>query len=149
MKSVRTAWACQKICESLNRNITKNLKENFKKVYLTHNLAKTINTEIPKSTSFFYIYETVGIGLPPTKILTIHIPAVRYDLDKWFKDHVVVHTPEKGSYAQEVNVKGGFSGLHRGYVEQAIISSILPSVKSAGRGMGKFYKIKLKGVTIR
>lgn len=149
MKSIRAAWACQKICESLNRNITKNLKENFKKVYLTHNLARTINTEIPKSTNALYIYESVGIGLPPMKILTIHIPAVRYDLDKWYEDHTIVHTPEKGSYAQEVNIKGGFSGLHKGYVEQAIISSIIPSVKSAGRGMGKYYKIKLMGAKIR
>lgn len=148
MNSLRTAWACQKICESLNKSIVKNVKENFRKVYLTHNLANTINTEIEKSTSALYIFDQVAVGTPPLKLLTIHIPAVRYDLDKWFNDHVVVHTPEKGSYAQEVNVQGGFSGLHKGYVEQAIISAILPSVKSAGFGMSKYYNIKLGGVKI-
>lgn len=149
MKSIRTAWACQRICESLNRNIVKNMKENFKKVYLTHNLAKTIYSEIENPINAFYIYENVSVWAPPSKLIAIHVPAVRYDLDKWYKDHVVVHTPEKGSYAQEVDIKGGFSGLHRGYVEQAIISSILPSIKSAGYGMSKICKIRLKGVKIR
>lgn len=90
----------------LNDLIIRNLKEEFEEVHLSGNLAKTIYFHWNKND------------------FTIYIPAIRYDIDKWRKDKVIVYTPEKGSYAEVVNKTGGFSHTHRDYVENAIYDAI-------------------------
>ena len=53
----------------------------------------------------------------------VDIPAELYDLKVWNKDKAIVYTGE-GSYAQRVDVTGGFSRTHKAYVEYAINDSI-------------------------
>lgn len=85
--------------------IARNLKKNFEVIHLSGNLADTI-----------FIEETL-------EGYKVHIPAQMYDLKEWNKSKVIIYTDE-GSYAQKVNITGGFSKLHKHYVEQSIFEAI-------------------------
>lgn len=54
----------------------------------------------------------------------LRIPAVSYDLGKWGREKVVVYEPWRGSYAEKVNVGGGFSHTHQQYAERAAIGAV-------------------------
>ena len=73
--------------------------------FITRNLINTIKIE------------KTEIGY---KIL---IPARMYDFKEWNKNRVVVPYGN-GSYAQRVNETGGFSGVHKNYIERAINKGI-------------------------
>lgn len=89
----------------LAEKIKNKIFKNFEYVHLSKNLIDTIEV---RRTTFGY---------------EIDIPAEIYDLQKWYKERVIVYTGE-GSYAQEVNESGGFSGKHTNYVEDAIKEAI-------------------------
>lgn len=55
---------------------------------------------------------------------SLRVPAVKYDLKRWNKDKVIVSQPWLGSYAEKVNVSGGFSRTHQEYAERATIGAI-------------------------
>lgn len=53
----------------------------------------------------------------------LNIPARMYSFKEWNKNKAIVPYGN-GSYAQRVNVTGGFSGVHKNYVERAIDKAI-------------------------
>lgn len=94
--------------EKLASLISDGLRGDFEEYYLTGRLRDTI---------------TVRKGAGGSVV--INIPAEAYDVDIFMKKHVVVNRPDLGSYAQLVNETGGFSGIHKGYVERALDMAIL------------------------
>lgn len=112
----------------------RNIKRDFRKIHLSGNLMDTITVEWFSSQRDHIIFGLVDPGEfleKPVKVAIVHIPAVRYDLKRYREDMVVIHHPEWGSYAQEVNITGGFSGKHVGYVENAIYQALATSIRSA------------------
>lgn len=55
--------------------------------------------------------------------LTLTIPAQIYDITQYKKKGVIIYKGS-GSYANEVDNTGGFSGKHKGYVDKAIDKAI-------------------------
>lgn len=102
----------------LAEKIRNKIRLDFEYVHLSQNLINTIEV---RRTTFGY---------------EIDIPAEIYDLQKWFKEKVVVYTGQ-GSYAQEVDVSGGFSGKHTDYVELAIKEAISEWVSEMKYNVGK------------
>jgi hypothetical protein len=92
---------------TLTNMIVEDLKNNFKEIYVTHNLIDTITVDI------------LGSGN-----IKISIPAKIYDAKLWRDEKMIAYTGQ-GSYAQEVNVIGGYSGKHKNYIEEAIKKSIV------------------------
>lgn len=92
----------EKLPSQLAENIKRKIAKDFSKVYLTHNLVDTMNVEARANQA------------------TLHIPAIRYDFKEWNKNKVVVHHLEWGSYANQVNITGGFSTFHKNYIDYAI-----------------------------
>lgn len=90
--------------------IYRQVMADFEEIHLSGNLKNTmqVTRDFGKSGEWF----------------KVTIPAVRYDIDIYRERKVVVYTPEEGSYAEDVNRKGGFSGYHRGYVEKSIYRAI-------------------------
>lgn len=112
----------------------RNIKRDFRKIHLSGNLMDTVTVEWFSSRLDHIIFGLVDPGEfleKPVKVAIVHIPAVRYDLKRYREDMVVIHHPEWGSYAQEVNITGGFSGKHVGYVENAIYQALAISIRSA------------------
>ena len=95
----------QELLQKLAEKIKEKIKDDFKEVHLSQKLMNTISVT-PTSTGFL-----------------IDIPAEVYDLNKYKKEGVIVYTGN-GSYAEEVDVQGGFSGKHKEYIERAILESI-------------------------
>lgn len=95
--------------EALLQDLAELIKEHiisgFEDKHLSRNLMNTI--QVRKTDNGF----------------EVDIPAEMYDLKKWNKEKVVVYTGQ-GSYAQRVDVTGGFSRKHKAYVEYAIEESI-------------------------
>ena len=91
---------------SLAEKIKQRLKDDFKDTHLSGNLMETI--EISHDGSGFLV----------------KIPAKVYDILQFYKTGAIIYKEDKGSYAQEVNITGGFSGKHKGYVERAIDEAI-------------------------
>lgn len=89
----------------LTEKIVNKIQANFEEIHLSKNLVNTI--EVRRTTFGF----------------EIDIPAEIYDIGKWKKEKVIVYT-NQGSYAQQVDVDGGFSGQHINYVENAIQEAI-------------------------
>lgn len=87
-------------------NLKRKIAKDFSKVYLTHNLVDTMNVELKDDGA------------------VVHIPAVRYDFKEWNKNKAVVPHQEWGSYAEQVNVSGGFSGYHKNYIDLAIMDMV-------------------------
>ena len=52
------------------------------------------------------------------------IPAVRYDLKEWKRTKAIIYTPEKGSYANAVDIYGGFSKTHQNYADRAVFGAL-------------------------
>ena len=102
-----TDWTKSK--RRLAEIIVKNLKSEFSSVHLSGNLASTIKISSYKDGSESG-YE-------------IEIPAQTYDIGRFKNRGVIVYTG-KGSYANEVDLSGGFSGKHKDYVERCIQRSI-------------------------
>lgn len=94
----------------LANKIKAKIRQEFVNIHLSKNLMDTIEV---KRTTMGY---------------EIEIPAEIYDLDKWYNEKVIVYTGE-GSYAQQVNIEGGFSGTHQNYVEKAIQDAINEWIK--------------------
>lgn len=92
--------------QKLAEKIKEYIKKDFAEVHLSKNLMDTIS-----------VYAT-------EKGFNIDIPAEIYDIDKFFKEGVIVYTGE-GSYAEAVNKEGGWSKTHVGYVEFSIKRAIL------------------------
>lgn len=92
----------EKLPSQMAENLKRKIAKDFSKVYLTHNLVDTMNVEARANQA------------------TLHIPAIRYDFKEWNKNKVVVHHPEWGSYANQVNITGGFSTFHTNYIDIAI-----------------------------
>lgn len=106
----------------LGELIAGNIKENFREVHLSGNLMDGISVS------------STGDGV------SVSIPAVRYDIDRFRKERVIVLRPAEGSYAEEVNKTGGFSGFHVGYVEDAIRKGIIQWCSSLGINYKEEYR---------
>lgn len=102
----------------LAEKIRNKIRLNFEYAHLSQNLINTIKVQ---KTTFGY---------------EIDIPAEIYDLQRWVKENVVVYTGQ-GSYAQEVDVNGGFSRRHTNYVEKAIKEAISEWVSEMRYNVGK------------
>lgn len=89
----------------LARKIIDYIKKDFEEVHLSGNLMDNI----------VYSFTERGID--------IEIPAEIYDIDLYVEKGVIVYTGE-GSYAQDVNITGGFSKEHKSYVEISIRNAI-------------------------
>lgn len=92
--------------KNLAEAIAKHLRMDFAEVFLSGNLRETITIE--KSGNDW----------------KVHIPAVRYDIQKFKDEGVIIKHPEEGSYAEAVNKSGGFSKKHKNYVERALEKAI-------------------------
>lgn len=88
------------------------VQEGFARVHLSGNLMDTMAVETATSGE---TGKANGVALS--------IPAEKYDLDRFYDDGVVVYTGD-GSYANEVDATGGFSGAHIGYVGMAVNAAV-------------------------
>lgn len=95
----------QILLQKLAEKIKEKIRNDFKEVHLSQNLMNTIS-----------------ISSTPTGFL-IDIPAEIYDLAKYYKEGVIIYTGA-GSYAEDVDINGGFSGKHKDYIERAILESV-------------------------
>lgn len=91
---------------SLAEKIKNHLKDEFEELHLSGNLMDTITIDHD------------GDGY------LVKIPAKVYDILQFYKTGAIIYREDKGSYAQEVNITGGFSGRHKGYVEKSINNAI-------------------------
>jgi hypothetical protein len=96
-----TSFDLQLLAEKIKENIQKE----FEFIHLSKNLMDTIT--VARTTNGY----------------EIEIPAEIYDINKYYKQGVIVYTNE-GSYAQEVDDKGGFSTTHKNYIIRAIMNAI-------------------------
>lgn len=85
--------------------IKEEIEAEFEYLHLTHNLVDTMKI-IPSENGYY-----------------IDIPADMYDINAWYEKGLILYTGE-GSYAQEVNISGGFSTKHKGFIEDCIKSAI-------------------------
>lgn len=92
--------------QDLVRKIYAHLRAEFALIYVSGNLRDTIKVS---KTETGYI---------------IDIPAEMYNKRIWKKEGVIVHLNNGKSYANEVDLKGGYSGKHVDFVETAINRSI-------------------------
>ena len=95
----------QILLQKLAEKIKEKIRNDFKEVHLSQNLMNTIS-----------------ISSTPTGFL-VDIPAEIYDLAKYYKEGVIIYTGA-GSYAEDVDINGGFSGKHKDYIERAILESV-------------------------
>lgn len=149
MNNVDTALFVSGMALSLKRNIQHDIKADFKEIHLSGNLAKTTwSEEVVRLHASSFWDKDFSQG---KKVAVVHVPAVRYDLRKYAKEKIIEYQPERGSYAQTVNVTGGFNLMHyhRGYVEDAIINSVLKAYRSGKYGLGKLSKFKLVSIVIK
>lgn len=95
----------QILLQKLAEKIKEKIRNDFKEVHLSQNLMNTIS-----------------VSSTPTGFL-VDIPAEIYDLAKYYKEGVIIYTGN-GSYAEDVDINGGFSGKHKDYIERAILESV-------------------------
>lgn len=74
---------------------------------------------------------TMRIEAGPNEV-RISVPAVRYDWKSWNKEKSIVYRPELGSYAEAVDVYGGFSKTHQNYADRAIFAAIRTAMGERG-----------------
>lgn len=86
--------------------IEEEIQKEFQNVHLTKNLMGTIR-----------IFKLGDRWI-------IDIPAQRYDFKAYFEKGVIVPYSKGGSYAEQVNTKGGFSGTHKNFVYRCINKAI-------------------------
>lgn len=53
-------------------------------------------------------------------VVKVRVPAVRYDQKEWNKNKAIIPQPQEGSYANEVDISGGYSRTHQSYADRAI-----------------------------
>lgn len=151
MESFEAQYLMAHYCKSFLKFMRLDISANFKDMYVTHNLRDTMYTK--GALTLCYIDFRGNEFKENGKLMAkFGIPAVRYDMKRWEEDMIVVHIPEKGSYANEVNITGGWSPkkVHLGYIEEAIANSILQAYHSTKREKRKIadrsVQFKLKGV---
>ena len=98
--------------EKLASLIKDALQEGFREYYLTGRLR-----------------DTISVSKGGDGSVIVHIPADAYDLNLYRATHVIVNRPDLGSYAQLVNITGGLSHRHIGYVEHALDVAILTWIR--------------------
>lgn len=54
----------------------------------------------------------------------VRVPAVHYDHKEWKKNQTIIYTPQEGSYANQVDITGGWSRTHQSYIDRAIMASV-------------------------
>lgn len=91
--------------------IKQEIERDFESKFVTHNLADTIK-----------VYNTIREG-DGTPYVCVEIPAEMYDASLWKNKRALVFTGE-GSYASEVDIKGGYSFSHKNYVQRAIDDAV-------------------------
>lgn len=96
----------EQLKQELAMIIVELIKQEFKIKHLSMNLVNTIK-----------IYKNDAGNV------VVEIPAEMYNISKFKKDGSIIYT-NKGSYAEEVNRSGGFSGSHTGYIEKCIANGI-------------------------
>lgn len=105
----------------LASEIINGLKDEFAEVFLSGNLRDTIKVNINANS------------------IVIDIPAEMYDIEK-YKDEGVIIYSGNGSYAQAVNITGGFSGKHTNYLENQITNAINRWIKKHGLKARVYYE---------
>lgn len=86
--------------------IAQRIVDDFELVHLSGNLMDTIRIENQKGT------------------IRVIIPAIRYSIATFKQRGVIIYQEGLGSYAEEVNKRGGISKKHKGYVERALYDGI-------------------------
>ena len=84
--------------------IVAELKEEFKVKYISHNLINTIKVDYSND-----------------KII-IDIPALKYDIEEYFKTGTIKYIG--GSYDEDLEATGGFSGEHKNYLYKRIMKAV-------------------------
>lgn len=95
----------QEMKRKLAEMIVSQIKEDFRVFHYSGNLASTIKIITTKNS------------------VSVEVPAEIYDLRLYNRTGAIVYTGE-GSYADDVNEQGGFSGRHKNYVEKSISYAI-------------------------
>jgi hypothetical protein len=95
----------EEMIKDLSIMIMNEIKADFEVIFYSGNLRDTL-----------YV-EPTGNGVK------VVIEAEMYDLLQYKKNSVIIYTGE-GSYANEVDIKGGFSGKHQDYVIRSIQNGI-------------------------
>lgn len=105
---------------------------------MKEDLALMIEAEVMDEFSAIHLsrnlMETMSVSSDGKGDFRVVIPAIRYDIAKYRAEKVVVHQPERGSYAEHVNKTGGFSRTHGGYVEKAIYAALDKWAEKYGMG---------------
>lgn len=108
---------------------------------MKEDLALMIEAEVMDEFSAIHLsrnlMETMSVYSDGDGDFVVTIPAIRYDIGKYRAEKVVVHQPERGSYAEQVNRTGGFSRTHTGYVEKAIYEALRKWAEKYGIGFEK------------
>lgn len=94
--------------------IASSIRDDFEVVHLSRNLADTLKV-INDGNKF-----------------KVDIKADRYNVAEYRRSGTIVYN-HQGSYAQKVNVSGGYSKKHIGYVEESILRGITRYVNSTGK----------------
>ena len=63
-------------------------------------------------------------------IASVNVHAPIYDKDIWEKDKVIVHTGQ-GSYAEALDIEGGYSGDHKGYILDCVNLAMFEIIERA------------------
>lgn len=92
--------------KDLAEKIAEELQNEFEMAHLSRNL---MNTIVIRKTEKGY---------------EVEIPAIRYNIEEFRRTGQIIYDQGNDSYAEEVNVTGGFSGTHIGYVDLAISMAI-------------------------
>ncbi len=96
-----------KLKESLARTIAQQFRGEFDKVHLSGHLRDSI------------VVRKIDGGWQ------VRIPPKMYDIGYWRKSGVLLYNKGNKSYASQVDVTGGFSGVHANYVERCINEGII------------------------
>ena len=97
----------------LAKCIEEAFREEFELVHLAKNLVNTMKIEVTDT----------GV--------IIDIPAMKYNMKK-FRETGIVKYYYRGSYAEKINIDGGLSGKHEGYIEKCIKQGIQKWLQQKG-----------------
>ena len=98
--------------------LAKCIEEAFKEEFLLSHLSKNLIDTMK--------IEVVGNNVE------IDIPAMKYNITK-FKKNGVIQYYYRGSYAQQINETGGFSGKHKDYIDRCIEKGIQKWLAQRGK----------------
>lgn len=90
-------------------------------------LALFIQEEVKKEFSFLHFSGNLMNTITINKTKNgweVDIPAEMFSISDYKKKGVIIKIPGGGSYASLINTTGGFSGKHKGYVEECISKAI-------------------------